>query len=256
MTIELHPINIEEIREPRYINAIETYLKNDQHDKYVKQLFQTLDNHEIKYYIYGGAIRNPITEQIHNRHIPTSDIDILIDDSEKDINIEELLRYLDGKIYTTSLGSPRWKPEDKLQIDIVKLSNATKLKHNPNLPTSLETTLKSCDFTPSAIAYDPEEKAIYSNGAIEAIEKQEFELLYTKDLQPETLMCNLILKSEKTGFNIGPKAKTLIIEEYNPDLDQKIKDYMTHKGTEDKTDHVIDRLQIIQKQATNNKHSF
>jgi len=246
MTIELHPINIEEIREPRYINAIETYLKNDPHNKYVEQLFQTFDNHEIKYYIYGGAIRNPITEQIHDRHIPTSDIDILIDDSEKDINIEELLKYLDGKIYTTSLGSPRWKPEDELQIDIVKLSNATILKHDQNLPVSLETTLKSCDFTPSAIAYDPKEKATYSYGAIEAIYNQEFELLYTKDLHPEALMCNLILKSGNTGFSIGPKAKTLILEEYNPDLDQKIKDYMTHKGTEDKTEHIIDRLQEIQ----------
>ena len=256
MNIEPHPINIEKIREPRYTDAIERYLKNDPHYKYIEQLFQTLDNHETKYYLWGGAVRNPITEQIHDRYIPTSDIDILIDDSEKDINIEELLKDLDGKILTTSLGSPRWKPEEILQIDIVKLSHATKLKHDPNLPVSLETTLKSCEFTPSAIAYNPKEKAIYSYGAIEAIEKQEFELLYTKDLHPEALMCNLILKSEKTGFYIGPKAKTLISEKYNPDLNQKIKEYMTHKGTEDKTDYVIDRLQEIQNQAKNNKHTF
>jgi len=249
-------MRIEKILEQTYLKAINSYLKTDPHDKYVEQLFQTLDNHEIKYYLWGGAIRNPITKQIHNRHIPTSDIDILIDDSKKDINIEELLTYLDGYVKHTSFNSPRWIPEEGLQIDISFLHNATKLKYEKDLLPSINTSLMSCEFTPSAIAYDPEEKTIYSNGAIEAIEKQEFELLYTKGLHPETLMCNLILKSEKTGFIIGPKAKILICEKYTQNIDQKIKDYMTHKGTENKTEHIIDRLQEIQNQTKNNKHSF
>lgn len=242
-------MNVEEIQELRYTKAIETYLKKDPHNKYVEQLFDKLDDFEIGYYIYGGAIRNPIASQIHERDIPISDIDILIDDSKEYIDLEELLREYDSNISKTSLGSPRWTPEDELQIDIVKLSNATILKHDKDLPISLETTLTSCDFTPSAIAYDPEKEIIYSYGAIEAINNQEIELLYIKNLSPATVLCNLILKSEKMKFHLGPKAKTLIIGEYSPDLDQDIINYMLHKGAEEKSEHVIDRLQEIQNSA-------
>ena len=249
-------MNVEEIRNPLYLKSIEIHLKNDPHNKYVEQLFDKLDNSEISYYIYGGAIRNPIASQIHERNIPISDIDILIDDSKKYINLEELLREYDSNISKPSLGSPRWIPEDKLQIDIVKLSNATILKHDKDLPNSLETTLTSCDFTPSAIAYDPKKEIIYSYGAIEAINNQEIELLYIKDLSPATALCNLILKSEKMEFSIGPKAKTLIIEEYSPDLDQDIINYMIHKGAEEKSDHVIKKLQEIQNQAKRNQDFF
>ncbi len=249
-------MKIEEIRKPQYINAIETDLKNDPHHKYVEQLFDKLDDFEIGYYIYGGAIRNPVASQIHERSIPISDIDILIDDSKKYINLEELLREYDSNISKTSLGSPRWTPEDELQIDIVKLSNATILKHDKDLPNSLKTTLTSCDFTPSAIAYDPKEKIIYSYGAIEAINNQEIELLYIKGLPLATLFSNLILKSEKMEFHLGPKAKTLIIEEYSPDLDPEIIKYMIHKCTENEHGQVIQRLRDIQSQAKYNQYSF
>jgi len=246
-------MHVEEIQELRYTKAIETYLKKDPHNKYVEQLFETFDNLEIKYYIWGGAVRNPL---IPGPYISTSDIDILVDDPEEDIDIEKLLTDLGGHVKHTSLNSPRWIPEDGLQIDVSFLSNATMLKHKKSIIPSINTSLMSCDFTASAIAYDPTEKIVHSYGAIEAIDKQEFELLYTKEIPLATLFSNLILKSDKTKFNIGPKAKILIIKEYNPDLDPEITNYMIHKGAENEHGHVIQRLRDIQNQSKYNQDSF
>ena len=230
---------------PELVNPVSKNLAGSKYNSYVNSVINgVLGGYPS--YLWGGAVRDPIVRAIYGygQNDETRDFDILVDDSQGGIDLRKLLQGL-GDIFYTRLGSPKWRPEDGLEIDIVPFSNATILRNGEQLPISLDTALQSCEFTTSAIAYGLQDRTVYSCGALEGIDKQEIDLLYPDGEEPHILMCKVVLQTARLGFKRGPKATRLIEEGYSPDLDTRIKRYMEYKGLEAKFEYVVGELMEI-----------
>jgi hypothetical protein len=145
-------------------------------------------------------------------------------------------------VYYSRFGSPKWRPSNGLEIDIVPFSNSTKLRNGYVLPNNLETSLSSCDFTTSAIAYSLDKGIIYCCGALEGIDKKEIDILYGDGEEPHILMTRIILHSKKLEFSIGVKANEFIKDRYNPEMDSHIKRYLEYKKMNEHLPLVLDNL--------------
>jgi len=232
---------------PELVNPVSENLAGSRYHSYVNRVVNDVLR-EYSSYLWGGAVRDPIVRAKYGQNDETRDFDILVDDSQDRIDFKKLLQGL-GDIFYTRLGSPKWRPENGLEIDIVPFSNATRLRNGEQLPVSLNTALRSCEFTTSAIAYGLQDRTVYSYGALEGIGKREIDLLYPDGEEAHILMCKLVLQTERLGFERGPKATRLIVEGYSPDLDTRIKRYMEYKGLEAKFEHVVEELSGIKARA-------
>lgn len=238
-------------QDPELVNPIRENLAGNRYQSYINRIIDDILR-EYTTYLWGGAVRDPIVKAKYGRNGETKDFDILVDDSQGRIDFKRLLRGLTDVFYNR-FGSPKWRPENGLEIDISSFSNATRLRNCEGLPVSLDTALQSCDFTTSAIAYSLGDKIVYSCGAIEGIEKQEIDVLYPKGDEAHILMCRIVLHAEKLGFTKGQLATRLIAEGYSCELDSHIKGYMKYKGLETKFEHVVEELRRIKALAQQNK---
>jgi len=229
--------------DPQLINSIEKDLRESEYWIYLEKIINDIFK-EYHCYVWGGAVRDSIVGLNYNKNLPIKDLDILIDDSKKCVDFKESLQGLEG-IFYTRFGSPKWKPIKGIEIDIVTFSNATMMRNKKNLSASLDVVLQSCDFTTSAIIYDPKEKVVHSCGAIEGIDKQEVDILYSEGDEMYVLLCRAILQAERLEFQKGPRAMQPIKEKYSSDMDDHIKKYMEYKGLEKKFDYVIQELKKI-----------
>jgi hypothetical protein len=232
---------------PELVNPVSENLARSRYHSYVMRVVNEILR-EYPSYIWGGAVRDPIIRAKYGRNGETKDFDILVDDSQGRIDFRKLLVGLQDVFYTR-FGSPKWRPENGLEIDIAPFSNATRLRNGERLPVSLDTALKSCDFTTNAIAYHFGEGSVYSYGAIEGIDKQEIDVLYPKGEEAHILMCRAVLLGERLGFKKGPVATKLIVEGYSPNLDAHIKRYLEYKKVKAKFEHVVEELRRIKDQA-------
>jgi hypothetical protein len=232
---------------PEVVNPVSENLAGSRYHSYVNHVVNEVLG-EYPSYLWGGAVRDPIVRAKYGRNGETKDFDILVDDSQGRIDFRKVLKSL-GDIFYTRLGSPKWRPENGLEIDIAPFSNATRLRNGEQLPISLDTALQSCEFTTSAIAYGLQDRAVYSCGALEGIDKQEIDLLYPEGEEAHILMCRVVLQSERLGFERGQKATGLIVEGYSPNLDNHIRRYMDYKGLEAKFEHVVEQLRQIKARA-------
>ncbi len=199
-------------------------------------------------YVLGGAVRDPIVTAKYGIIVKTRDLDILVDDSQGKIDFRKSLRDIRNVQYSTRLGSPRWTPDEGLEIDIIPFSLATKLRTDSSLPVSLATTLQSCDFTTNAIAYGLRDNKVYSLGALEAIDKREVDLLHSEADRDYILMLRAVMLAKKLKFQIGQRMIDLIVSEYSPDKDSSINEYMMYKKTAPMFEEVIRTLRQIKNQ--------
>lgn len=232
---------------PEIVNPVRENLAGSKYHSYVNHIVNEVLR-EYPTYLWGGAVRDPIVREKYGRNGETKDFDILVDDSQGRIDFKSALKGL-GDLFYTRLGSPKWRPENGLEIDIAPFSNATRLRNGEQIPISLDTALQSCEFTSSAIAYGLRDEAVYSCGALEAINKQEIDLLYPNGEEAHILMGKVILHAEKLGFEKGPRITRLIMDGYSPELDNHIRRYMEYKGLEAKFEYVVEQLRQIKARA-------
>jgi hypothetical protein len=233
------------IREKELLQAVQAHLQKDAHSPYVNELLgKELKGYDV--YLWGGAVRDPLVNQLYNKDIHTTDFDLLVDDSKKEFPLSRLMAGLEGMVIN-SFGSPKWKPKPDIEIDIVPFSNAMMIRNKETEENSIGTMLKSCEFNTGAIAYLLNNPAIYSYGAIEAIRKKEVEIGYIKGASIAMLMSRLVLQPEKLGFTIGEKARKFIAERYSRALDQRIKAYLDYKQLGENYEHVVKSLRELQK---------
>jgi len=196
-----------------------------------------------KCYLWGGAVRDPLIKQRYGRNGHINDFDVLVDDAEEAIDFETIFKG-ESNVYVNRFGTVKWKPVDGFDIDVSRFSNANIVKTG-KFPASLDTSLRSCDFNTSAIAYDLADGTIYDHSALDGIEKQEVDLLEHAGDEPHVMMARLILHADKFGFTIGPRGIALIEEGYTPKLDDSILGYLKYKGLEDKQAYILQRLSEI-----------
>ncbi len=160
-------MKIQKVTHPKYIQAVSQSLQNSEFTQALTYLKQTLLSNK-KWYIIGGAVRDPLVTHIHNTKTHTRDLDIIIDESEnpKPVNLKEMFAS-ESHVSTTSFGSIRWNPHPNVEIDITTTDNANVKSSNGR--GTLNTWLRSCDFTTSSLAYNPFSQTIYEFKALKGI---------------------------------------------------------------------------------------
>lgn len=234
------------LKDERFSGAIQQNLEESPFFEYVQRVINALKDKKV--YFWGGAVRDPIVKVLYGLDYETRDFDLTIDDSEKDIDFRKIFNGFEG-VYYSRHGTPKWKPINSLEIDIGPFSAATIYRRQPKLPKNLETALISVDITTSAIAYDLENKIIYSVEALEGIQRKEVDILYEYGEEPAVIMCRLILHGNKLNFGIGQKGRKFIAERYSSNQDGNVKRYLEYKKLEGLSSFVIGRLKRIQQES-------
>jgi hypothetical protein len=233
-------------QDSRYVTPVKTFLTSGEHVPYLQRLLDDVFV-DRRVLFWGGAVRDPILSAVYGKSCSTNDFDLLIDDSEEAVDFPRLLGGL-GDIFYTRFGSPKWRPDNGFEIDMVPFSNTGK-SHLVGDP-ALEAALQSCEFTTSAIAFDPRKEIIYSCGAFEGYNANEIELLRPDLEETHILVTRLALMSMRFGFNPGPKASELISTQYQSTLDRRILRYLRYKDKENQAPKVIEWLNNFQSQTT------
>lgn len=236
---------VEISRDRRFIDAIQRNLENSPYCNYLERVLEILEGKVV--YLWGGAVRDPIVREMYGLNFVTRDFDFTVDDSRGRIDLSRLLKGLDG-VTSSRFGTPKWRPEEGLEIDIGPFSAGTIFKIK-NLPVNLENVLMSVDVTPSALAYGFIDKTIYSAKALEDIKKKEVNVLNPYGEDPSALMCRLVLQSYRLKFEVGKKGRLYIAERYSPELDGAIKSFLEYKGAKKLFDFVVRRLKQIQEEG-------
>ncbi len=229
------------------VGAVERNLAESRHFRFVDEVISKIaKSHRV--YFWGGAVRDPIVRAVYGkRNIQeTSDFDLLVDDSGGKIDIRGMVGDL-YEVHYNRFGTIKLTPAPGLAIDISSFSNSTRLLNGEKLSVSLENTLSGCDFTTSALAYGFDDRTIHSYGALEGIRAQEIELLYPWET-PHSLMCKLVLQSDRLGFAIGKNARKFIAENYGQDTAEKIRAYLDYKNIAGRQQFVIESLVKIKNQ--------
>ena len=237
-------MTISVLNNSEFVDAVEDNLENSVYRDYVGIIIDKISSlGQYPVYLWGGFVRNPIIKVVHGRDCVSRDIDIIVDDTTG----IELKAVMDGlsDVYCNRFGCPKWRPENGLEVDVSRFSNASRLRNGEDLPVSLTTSLDSCEFTTGAIAFGFHDRTVYDNGVLEVIQKEEIDLLYEKGEESHVLMCRIVLQSDELGFRIGKRGKKLIYEKYNPDFDPHIRRYMEYKGIEDRYQFVIESLRKL-----------
>ena len=187
--------------------------------------------------IWGGIPRNAVLQSKGLKFPKNGDIDFLVYGENRDV--EERTKHLAG-ISKNRWGMIKWNPEPGIVIDISTHQNQH-LARKCN-PSSLETSLRSCDLTTSALAYNPRTLILFDNGAFDAIEKEEVDVLYAEGESAPILMTRAVMHSQDLGFRLGERTVAMIKESYDPSLDRKIAEYLDYKEKIQELDKVLKGL--------------
>jgi hypothetical protein len=202
---------------------------------------------DTDYYIWGGFIRDSLTEYFHGIKSKPNDIDYLVDyDAAKYSGLQFKTKFLDydwqkelkeNEIYRV------WFCCQPFDFGSIQFNKAILI--NPDAPRGLEYNLSCCDLDVCAIAYSPKKDEFYDCGVIDAIKKKEINTLWTLDNKVSSTLSRLILHSEKLDFTLGDKALGYVKENYSPDIDSSIRGYMHYKEKDDLAELVIYKLRTI-----------
>lgn len=219
------------INEPRFNMAI---LKNlEKMDKKPKKDFLKIKRlfPDKSLYILGGYVRDSILNVLNGYNFPINDLDILAND----INFTKKIGNFgssSGKKSLSRFGGMKLKYEGGFSIDVFSMNNITYLNENPNLKKNIENVLNGVDLSISAFAYNLEDNQIYSHDfAMEDMHNLEINVLNDDSLIPSTLS-RLIIHSNKTKFKLGQKAISYIKQNYRPEIDKDIFNFLKYKENE------------------------
>lgn len=232
-------------QDKRLVQAVQRELETNPYKKYLNHIV-----HEVlagrKCYLWGGAVRDPIVKELYGRNGHVKDFDILIDDSDEPVDFRAIFKG-ENNIFYNRFGTVKLKPTTGFEIDVSRFSNANLVRNGgkDRYPVSLETSLISCDFNTSALAYDLKTGVIYEHNALDAINKKEIDLQEHAGDEPHVMMARLILHSDKLGFSSGPKGEKLISKGYSPVLDKNIGRYLGYKDLSKKQERVLGKLNEI-----------
>ena len=173
--------------------------------------------------IIGGFVRDSILNILYKYNFPINDLDILIEDLDFEYKIKNFPR---NKL--SRFGGLKFN-YNKFSIDLFSLNNIFFLKNNPKFKKNLENVLKGCDLSTSALGYNLNSGKIYSLKAIEDIYKKEINVNNHAYMESAPTISRLILHSDKMGFKIGKSGIDYIRENYSPELDEKIRDFLNYK---------------------------
>ncbi len=237
-------MKIEKITNSKYVDAIK---KNFENSLFFPSLRLVMSRFEaFPLFLWGGAVRNPILREIYPdfKEVETSDFDLMIDDSEKEVVFDNHLKDIKS-IKINRYGHPKWKIKKYLEVDIGLFSDANKLRNGEEVPVCIETVVEGADLNTSAIGYDIKNATIYSYGAIEAYKKREVDINYPEGNDCHAQMPRVILHAEKLGFQLGKNAINLIKNEYTQASNEAIRKKLVYWGKQAKYDFVISRLTSI-----------
>jgi hypothetical protein len=227
------------IKDERIDRAIETVLYESGGKDYADELKSRFQ--DVPFYYWGGLVRGAVFRALYGFNGKTKDIDVIIDDSKKSVDLFERMNGLNN-VQSTRFGTPKWKPEKGMEIDLSTFEDSSKTKGFSKL--NIKNVLKHCDFTPSAIAYCPKTKTLYSYGAIESIKNKEIDLNFSGD-ETCVLLARMILLSNKLMFKIGKKAIDYIKQNYSSKQDNQIKTYLEYKNNTEQYNTIIRTLKQI-----------
>ncbi|MFH1396619.1 MAG: hypothetical protein ABIG93_04430, partial [archaeon] len=238
-------MEVKTTQDERLVKAVQRELETNPHRDYLNHVFGEVLSGR-KCYLWGGAVRDPIIKELYERNGCVKDFDILVDDSGEPIDFRTVFKG-ENNVFYNRFGTVKLRPTSDFEMDVSRFSNANLIRNGgrEKFPVSLETSLVSCDFNTSALAYDLGTGVIYEHGALDAMDREEIDLQDHAGDEPHIMMVRLVLHSDKLGFSIGPKGRTLISESYSPALDENIGRYLDYKSLSGKQERVLQRLNEI-----------
>lgn len=232
---------LETITDQTLVTAVHTTLETSPYKQYISTIVDRLQGR--KCYLVGGMVRDAIVNAQHHCSLSPTDVDILIDDGDGTFRLGNT--FYGREITINRFGTVKWRPQKELEIDISIFSNANALRQGQKKLCSLETSLTSCDFTTSSLAYDLNTTTLYNYRALEDIRKKTVDLLFESADEPSVLMARLILHAEKLQFSLGPNAISFIANSYTPLHDTIIAHYLSYKNKSSELDFVVSELRWV-----------
>ncbi len=237
------------VKDTRLIKAVKDGLRALPAWECRRKVLNNLEDYKV--YLYGGALRDLMTNNINGSEIIINDFDWLVDDNENPRSVAKLLKGAEG-LTRNRFGNVKLVMNNFAEMDIIPFSttylNLSQEATPPSQPITIENILLESDFTPNSVAYSLNERVLYDYKAIHAIKSKVFELINPKDYD-YVVLAKIILQSDKLGFSLGPKAQAFIEDKYSPRLDKDIKEYLEYKNKSENYSRVISRLREIQQDA-------
>jgi hypothetical protein len=226
------------ITDPRIVNAVRAYVESSAWYTYVQQVLERTDKPA---YLWGGAVRDPLLKLLIGLEKEKGDVDMVLDISLEEA--EAITATLSPKT-TNRFHTVKWLPEPELEIDISCFLNGNRVRYEGVAPT-LEHAVTGCDLRTSALAYNLRHPAVYSDGAVQAIQERTTGIHYERSEPLPILMTRVVLHAEYLQFAIDPATQRFIRQHYNPEQDIVIRNYLRYKRKESLYNLVIATLQSI-----------
>lgn len=234
-------MSLQTITDHTLVTAVHETLETSPYKPYIRNILDRLQGRNC--YLVGGIVRDAIVNAQHHCSLSPTDADLLVDDSDGTFQLGNT--FYGPEITINRFGTIKWRPQKELEIDISVFSNANALRQGHRKPCSLETSLTSCDFTTSSLAYDLNTKTLYNYRALEDIRKKTVDLLFESADEPSVLMTRLILHAEKLQFSLGLNAVSFIANSYTPSSDNLIAHYLSYKNKSSELEFVVSELRWV-----------
>ena len=234
------------ITDPDYLAPMEAYLQPVR-----EALDRLVWAFERDLYIFGGPPRDMMRYVLEGIRRPRpADLDIFLDDCEERIELDELI----GRVRMSGLGEPTVfefggvqyvQVKGDLDFEIFPFSRKFVYLDHPELPVTLDATLGAIDLNTSSSCYDLRGKRIVSCGALEGVQNQTVEINYVHPLGVQDTMVRVVAHARRFGYAIGPRARDLINNEYDPAQDDALRAQIAKKHPELDLGPILTRLKEI-----------
>jgi hypothetical protein len=189
------------------VDTIESFVRQEEIAAPLRYLCDKLPP-QADLYIVGGALRNIVIEIVHGYRPEIVDIDIIIGSLGKNFSFDKVLA---GKQYRlTEFGGVRWFPKDSsYSFDLSILENFLPIEKFHLAPT-LESLIKTIDFTVNVIIYDVKKKVLHQKNIIHHIQKATVGFNSDQVYDKILLAYRLLVIRHKTGFYVSEHAFTFL----------------------------------------------
>ena len=230
-------MTLEIVKDPKLIARIKEERETSELAPFIDLLIERFRGVHVQE--IGGTVRDVIISEWYGAPFTLRDWDLIIDDSERDVDLFEYCSDLPGEIGKNHFGNVKWKVNG-YEFDVMEYSSRNK----EGKPT-LERFLKRCDFDIGAIAYCQEHGLILSAGALDAIRNKTITLWHPEEDRPEATIVKAInFEHRLDGFKLSENTLRYIREAYSNDLDLAIFNYVSNykKMPQSVYTRVMDRL--------------
>ena len=188
-----------------------------------------------------------LVKQIHGQHVDSSDYDLLIDDTNKDIQWADIFAGR-GEWRINTIKNVVWKPNPDLKIEMIPLSQINPNRKKRGKLSALDLILSTTDFTMNSLGYDLHHAVLCEEKALPSIENREIELLYADATPPARYMTRLVIYAQRLQFTIGIKAREFVQHSYTPTIDPEIQKYLEIRKTPEEFESIQRTLRAIASQ--------